>query len=164
MSTRFDSLYPPTRQVVLTDVFAHALDNLRHNLEENKGAADGRGRVATLDWLDKSTWPADTQYDILLGCDLIYDVEFVPALLEVVATHLAPGGRLLYVSGGKRNGGKEFVQALREAGLECTLHPVVPEFKANPLVDGTEEELYMHFNELEDNSQLLFEFSFPKSQ
>lgn len=54
-----------------------------------------------MDWKQQASWP-EGQFDVLLGCDLIYDIELVPALLDIVCSLLRPGGHLLYCAGGQR--------------------------------------------------------------
>jgi len=41
-------------------------------------------------------------YDIILGCDLIYDAKLVPSLVSIVCSLLAPDGVMLYVFGAGR--------------------------------------------------------------
>ena len=42
------------------------------------------------------------QFDIVLGCDLVYDIGIVPALSATVLATLANGGSFYYISGGRR--------------------------------------------------------------
>jgi hypothetical protein len=64
--------------------------------------------VTALDWTDASSWPSQgtpkkTQtFDVILGCDLVYDRLLVPHLTNVVASLLAERGLFLYVCGQMR--------------------------------------------------------------
>ncbi|EGD82340.1 hypothetical protein PTSG_03004 [Salpingoeca rosetta] len=160
--------YTHAKQVVITDYFSHTVDNIKHNLSINAHipTLTERGHVHALDWNNENTWLHESdgnlcQFDVLLGCDLVYDTPLVAPLCNLVRRCLAPHGTFFYVSGGKRKGAKEFITALRDCGLECKIAPLKPEYKANPLVSGDEQELELHFNELHENVQVLFEFSWP---
>lgn len=108
------TFFPPLqpKEVILTDYFKHTVDNLRHNLGLNKALLEGKNapkaEAVALDWTKDATWPKDSQgndrkFDIVLGCDLTYDVMMVPPLLDVVMSLLKSGGTFLYVTGGERS-------------------------------------------------------------
>lgn len=96
---------------MLTDYFKHTVDNLKHNLNANRallaGANAPTADAMALDWTKDATWPKDDSgnyrtFDVVLGCDLTYDVMMVPPLLDVVMSLLRSGGTFLYVTGGDR--------------------------------------------------------------
>lgn len=90
--------------MLLTDYFVHTVENLQHNVDSNAAVIGAhRASVQRVDWANDSTYALQRgQFDIVLGCDLTYDVMAVPPLLDAVMTLLRPGGVLFYVAGGAR--------------------------------------------------------------
>eukprot|EP00047_Mylnosiga_fluctuans_P016290 m.53442 g.53442 ORF g.53442 m.53442 type:complete len:499 (+) comp6483_c0_seq1:1863-3359(+) len=147
-------------RVVMTDFFDHTLTNLKHNLEKNQstfGSSNpGEISVQAVDWAYRHTYPAG-QFDILLGCDLIYDVVLVPLLVTAIDALLAPEGVLYYAYGGSRQGAVELIESLKSVGLAVTSSVPAANLAANPLVGKTDTELHVYFNELEENSCTIVE-------
>ena len=52
--------------------------------------------VRALDWADGASYPSES-FDVLIGCDLIYDVALVDVLSRAVAKLLSREGRMYYV-------------------------------------------------------------------
>ena len=147
--------YGGASHVVLTDFHQASMDNLSHNAKNNP-CGTAVADTQAVDWTQEATWPKGC-FDVVLGCDLVYDKAIVPALVRIISAKLAPNGNFYYVSGGRRDGAKAFVAAMREC-MECTLCPLDEAYKANPLVGVSDNGLHLHFNELEDERQLLFKF------
>eukprot|EP00056_Hartaetosiga_gracilis_P006743 m.100147 g.100147 ORF g.100147 m.100147 type:complete len:491 (-) comp12547_c0_seq28:1844-3316(-) len=161
--------YTQAKEVVLTDYFQHAIDNLKHNISINADVPNinDRSSVHAVDWTNPSTWIKDEKgevkkFDVILGCDLVYEIDLVVPLAAIVLSILKDDGTFYYVSGGKRQGAKEFITALRDQGLECDLVPLADQYKDNPLVSKDDNQLQLHFNELHENNQLLFRFTKKK--
>ncbi|CAJ1355218.1 unnamed protein product [Effrenium voratum] len=77
-------------QVTLSDAQPQVLDNLMYNVEATKRCKgqDLRVEVAHLDWCE----PKDLQVDVLIGSDLAYDAEALPALAALLSRLLRPRG------------------------------------------------------------------------
>eukprot|EP00051_Salpingoeca_urceolata_P018554 m.261129 g.261129 ORF g.261129 m.261129 type:complete len:279 (-) comp19222_c0_seq4:82-918(-) len=147
-------------EVLVTDLFAHTVDNLRHNVSLNLDL-EGKVSVAAVDWARRHTWPGGP-FEVLLGCDLVYDAQVVPLLVDVVMGLLAPGGTLFYVCGSGRQGTEELFAALQTKGLKCNLLEEAPqEYRENPLASGSDDDLHLHFNELDEITYMLAEFHRP---
>lgn len=90
-------------RVTLTDCAQQVLANLEHNAflaaqqladacPQADLAASSPLHVAALDWLDggpHAVGVCDCAVDVILAADVIYDVAFVPALVQVIAALLA---------------------------------------------------------------------------
>ena len=173
---------------MLTDYFVHTIDNLRHNMELNKpslacqvglplsahhhGLICRKVEVQAVDWTLPATWPKPS-FDVIIGCDLIYDRLLAPSLANIVDSLLAPDGVFLYVCGSQRQGNDEFVQRLQaDKSFKCHRSTSKEEYTENPLacscglscscpsdhaqVGGTQADLDLHFAELAQNAfQLL---------
>ena len=57
--------------------------------------------VHAMDWSLRSTY-SPGNFDLVLGCDLIYDAALAPLLVTCVDALLSPDGVFLYSFGGKR--------------------------------------------------------------
>ena len=125
-------------QMVLTEmVHGGALDWLEHNVERNRqaGLELQAVRTAALDWswvdkgaaLDKTGEQAlaellATQYDYVIGSDLVYNEIGVEKLPRVIAALASNGrARVLYAHTLNRFEffDRDFFEALATAGLEC---------------------------------------------
>ena len=145
--------------VVLSDLAAHSMDNLRHNLSIN-GLAPPAASAAAVDWRDAATWPAAV--DVVIGADLVYALSAVPDLRRVVGALVGPGGCFLYVCPETNRQGEEaFIAGLVEDGFECQASAVPPAYLANPLAETTEEEFGLLFAELAQRTYTLYCFSRP---
>jgi predicted nicotinamide N-methyase len=76
-------------RVVQTDRHEVPLEVCRKNAERN-GIAGIEHRLA--DW---TLWDDATRYDLILGSDVLYSDAMHPHLRQILATNLAPGGRVL---------------------------------------------------------------------
>ena len=110
---------PQLARVVLTDVHEQVLRVLRAN------AADtDRVDVQPLDWLDPGAadgWLPAADPDVLLGSDLVYDRDIIPALVQVLARLLRAPGRLrtALIASTQRNQATldQFLAALADADI-----------------------------------------------
>ena len=74
----------------------------------------------------------------------------------------APGGVFVHVApeGGEgRQGGEQFVEAMREAGWECQQSAVPPAYHRNVLDEGSDEEFELLFDELKTRTYTLYCYS-----
>jgi len=78
-------------RVVQTDRSELALDVCRRNGERN-GAGSGAIEYRLADW---AAWADGARYDWILGADVIYGETAHPHLRRILASNLAPGGRVL---------------------------------------------------------------------
>lgn len=148
------------KSVLLTDVLPHCIENLEYNLRLN-GITDGA--AATLDWNKIETWPksegAVKRFDVVIGSDLVYDLELVPSLVSVVSGLLQDNGVFLYVAPSEeRDGLNEWLEAMVNGGFKYEQLPAPEEYYENPLLDATETECDLHFNELSSKKYSLYKF------
>lgn len=148
------------RQVHLTDLNPQTVENLQHNVELNdvKDLAQAR----CMDWSDPSTWPEE-RVDYLIGSDLIYQKTLVPLLMSVVVGTTKPGGTFFYVAPDTgRDGMDSFVEEMKSKCPGWKEQVAPPEYHANPLTSGDDEECFMHFQELSSLTYMLYEFPIPE--
>ena len=111
-----------------------------------------------MDWSKKSTWPKD-KVDILIGSDLIYEKALVPLLATVVRDVLKPGGKFYYVAPEDgRDGLFEFIDQMKSICCDWKMIVAPPEYHANPLANGDEDQCFLHFQELSSLTYHLYEF------
>lgn len=170
-------------RVYLTDLNEATMKNMRYNVEVNSDRCQtcdadewiSRVQALTMDWGDKSTWPAvcedDTgSIDFVIGSDLIYQASIVPLLKQVIVGLLRGNDDLndsnsgpksfLYVAPDTgRDGLPEFIESMKTDGFECVTEKVAPdEYRANPLKNSDADECFLHFNELSTSTYILYEF------
>ena len=174
------ALHCAPRRVILGDLNARALDNLRHNVALNgfgarppaeSAHADGTTptvEIMPIEWEDPSTWPravdgADdgaAHVDVILGADLVYQASAVEPFVRAVSGMLRPGGECFYAgpeSG--RDGLAEVVSRMEAAGVELVRKVRVPEvYTTNPLASGDADACFLHFNELTQHQYEVYEF------
>jgi hypothetical protein len=124
--------------------------------------------VRSLDWSAPETYGTE-RFDILLGSDLVYHKDIVPALAQVVEALLTKDGQFWHVASQARASLVEFKHAMAMRGFSCVIEIVPDEFKANPLVviddrgeagdaavassssSSSSKDLFdIHFNEMND--------------
>ncbi len=95
--------------VVQTDYHEPALSICRRNGELNG--------IDTIEYrlVDWSEWRDETQYDWILGSDILYNIDMHPHLQRIFESNLAPGGRVL-LSDPFRNMGLDLLETLEVAG------------------------------------------------
>jgi len=99
------ALHTHARRVVLTDLNADTLSNLRVNADSNLAACAAwcSLEVLELDWNTVEAAAAiDEPADVLLGSDLCYESDAVRLVGAVVRALLPPGGHFLYVDNSDR--------------------------------------------------------------
>ena len=85
----------------------------------------------------------------------------IPSLVSIASKLLSSKGIFLYVAPTtKRDGMDEFKNAILEGGdFELTETLTAPEaYYANPLVDTTQTECDLHFNELSSKTYTLYKW------
>jgi predicted nicotinamide N-methyase len=97
-----------------TDHEERALVLAQANAAQN-GVAGLQHFVA--DW---RTWAHDTQYDVILGADILYERAMHPYLAPIFRQNLAPGGCLL-LADPSRPQALEFIAALETQGWQFTI-------------------------------------------
>lgn len=151
------SRYGAPQKVLLTDFFDHTVKNLKHNADKNHLSPALDLGVSTLDWGARRTYPAGV-FDVVLGCDLIYDAALVPLLVNCIDAILSPDGVFLYCFGASRHGGEELLESLLKSGFVLANKTPASALTRNPLVGKTTDELHVYFNELDDNVYTIVEF------
>ncbi|KAH6942657.1 hypothetical protein HPB50_008980 [Hyalomma asiaticum] len=84
-----------------TDGHNAVLNSLEENLGRN-GVTDCHTRVEMLCWGDHESFAESCTADVILGADLVYDPEVVPALVETLTALLEKGGTA-YIASTIRN-------------------------------------------------------------
>jgi predicted nicotinamide N-methyase len=146
---------PPPNKVYLSDLNPKTVENLDHNISLN-GLCNTT--AIKMDWCDKSTWP-DEKLDFVIGSDLIYQKSLVPLLVDVVLGLLKPKGKFYYVAPDSgRDGLEEFIDRMKEACSDWKMQIAPKELHSNPLINGDDEECFLHFQELSSLTYCLHEF------
>lgn len=99
-------------RVVLTDYDETSVRLALLNAERN-GFAEPRGCL--LDWRT----PFEKQYDLILGCDLIYEQQTHEPMLTVLRAMLSPTGECWLADPG-RHQADHFLKRAKEAGFKMT--------------------------------------------
>ncbi|OLL27147.1 Protein-lysine N-methyltransferase rrg1 [Neolecta irregularis DAH-3] len=80
----------PNSPVLLTDLPEIVL-NIVKNIDLNHSSHGGNAKARILNWLDKTTWGAET-FDLIIASDPIYSEKHPSTLLSVVEELLETGG------------------------------------------------------------------------
>eukprot|EP00903_Cladosiphon_okamuranus_P006422 g6284.t1 len=169
--------------MLISDLNAETMANLAHNIELNRDQypTGSEVRAVTLDWGDESTWQeAAPPVDVILAADVVYQANETSPLLHAILSLLKPGGSFFHVAPvGERDGLEGFLAHLcgttdggeeggaatgggsekKSSGFELvSATEAPPEFTANPLVSGSQDEYMVHFNELPSVAFRLHEF------
>jgi predicted nicotinamide N-methyase len=141
--------------IYVTDFNKETVANLDYNLKLNNCA---NAQALEMNWQDQTTWPPH-KMDVVIGSDLIYQVDMVPLLLQTIKGLLTDKGRFLYVAPETGRQGQEvFFQAMKES-FELVSEETAPkEYTSNPLANQDEEECFLHFHELDSFTYRLYEF------
>lgn len=150
---------PAPKQVYVTDLNPQTVKNIDHNIGLNN-LENAQG--LRMDWCDKSTWPKE-KLDYVVGSDLIYQKSLVPLLTKVVVELIKPGGTFFYVAPDTgRDGLDLFIREMKKKCPEWKEQTAPPEYHANPLANGDDEECFLHFQELSSLTFILYEFPIPE--
>lgn len=152
------------QRVVISDLDSPTFPNTEHNVGLHEGRREGAELTAhALDWKDEATWPEDllSQTDILIGSDLIYDLELVTPLVSVVRSLLRDGGDFFYVSADDdRAGLKEFVTAMKKVGFTTDSRPAPSAYLEDPFTEAA-ASFPLRFPEIAETKFTLYRFSMP---
>ena len=110
-----------TSTIVLTDL-PSAMPLLQYNIEQNKPILPSKLHARSLRWAEESSAPNEPPYDCIIGSDLLYNIEMIPALVATIRRLLHPtrGVVLLAARWRKPELERDF---FRDSGLEWTLLP-----------------------------------------
>eukprot|EP00605_Chrysophyceae_sp_TOSAG23-4_P002250 GSChrysophyteH1.ASY1.ANO1.2494.1 assembled CDS len=149
--------YGSPATVYITDIHEPALRNSLHNIKEaNRGQCILTGveqptavHVRKVSWTDKESFPPEMA-DVLVGSDLVYDVDILAVLCPAVNAMLKNGGSFLYVApDDARDGMPAFVQAMKSLGLHCTkIEKCSDDLYENPLSHPSKDDYVLHFYDL----------------
>jgi methyltransferase-like protein 23 len=108
-------------QVWQTDQLEEALDTAELNAREN-GVAGIQRFLG--DW---TRWSNTSQYDVILGADILYETTVQPAVASILDSNLVPGGRMLLADPGRPQA-LEFLAKLEDEGqrFEVSVRTVSP--------------------------------------
>lgn len=105
-------------QVLATDNETAALRLLHMNARRNHLPM----RAAVADW---RAWPLRARFPLVIGSDVTYEPAAFPALLQVLADSLAPGGKVLLTDPGRLST-TAFQQAATSAGWRWQMEELPP--------------------------------------
>ena len=153
-------------QIYGTDFNPKTVDNLRHNIDQNKSAF-GNGinvEAMVMNWRDPTTWPKEPE-DCLIGSDLIYQSDMVALLIQTIVGLLKPESStnsvFFYVAraDGQRQGHQELLTGLESANFVRREYLAPAEYtQSNPLQSQDDDLCFMHFHELQTTQYTLYEF------
>ncbi len=106
--------------------------------------------VASIDWAEPTSWPAQGSFDILLGSDLVYHEELVQPLIATISHALKSGGQFFHIASQERHSVAEFKELMEQTGFTCEVDIVPDRWKTNCLVTDSSELFDLHFNEMDD--------------
>ena len=156
------------KRVLLTDLHAPTLDNLRHNAGLN---GFPKADVRCLDWADPSAVAPSLEtasHRVAVGADLVYHEDCAGLLADAVAGLLGPrGGTFLYCAPDDgRAGLARFVDAvLPGKGFALVSKTAAPQaYAENPFASRDDDLVHLYLNELLTMRFLLYEFALPPRQ
>ena len=103
--------YCEAKRVYLTDIHQPTIDNLQFNLELNNMSTSSSSDLSIseslsptepsvigqlVNWCDPSTYPPEP-VDVLIGSDLVYDVNILKILVPAVSVMLCEGWVIIFV-------------------------------------------------------------------
>jgi len=147
-------------KVVLTDIESETWENTEHNVALNQHRKDALSTVK-LDWKQKES-ELDGSADILIGSDLIYDLELVEPLLETVTRLFkksdACNRTFFYVSADNdRAGLDKFVEAMRALNFDVSTSKAPAEYRQDPFGEGA--SFHIRFPEFEATEFTMYSFT-----
>ncbi|KAJ1454908.1 ankyrin repeat-containing domain protein, partial [Pelagophyceae sp. CCMP2097] len=169
----------PTATVALTDAHPETMDNLRHNvallLETDAAQAtaavladadehvSGKRRVAalSLDWDHCDAWKGP-RFDAVVGADLVYSDDVVPALAKALVALMPPKGgaaEFWYAAPATGRGGTALLlQTLTDLGYSHSEVDAPKEYYANPLSSQDADAALLYFPDLPTSRYKLHKF------
>eukprot|EP00916_Digyalum_oweni_P013366 GHVL01021899.1.p1 GENE.GHVL01021899.1~~GHVL01021899.1.p1 ORF type:complete len:378 (+),score=92.62 GHVL01021899.1:83-1216(+) len=134
------------KKIFLTDCSENTLKNLRFNVS----LCDENVYVEKLDWSKEETYPEEP-VDIVLGCDLIYDKDQIPSLINVLSKMMKINGYLFYCYHVHREGADEFLNIIKnnkKYNILLQNHPNINILNRNCLINKEKNDFFALFNEL----------------
>ncbi|GBG35052.1 Ankyrin repeat protein, putative [Hondaea fermentalgiana] len=128
------------REVVVTDVDSATYFNTEHNVGLHAGARENASLSAcALDWTEESSWSETLKgkTDVLIGSDLVYDLDLVGPLVHTIKSLLCEKGEFLYVSADDdRAGLREFLAAMEAVGFTMERSPAPAAYLDDPFKEA----------------------------
>lgn len=131
----------------------HKLDCKKIQAQRERTDIERTIEVQAIDWANRETWPKhNSQFDIVLGSDLVYHSEIVAVLVSVVDGLLSPNGKFIHIASQSRDSLVEFKEAMQARNFVCDIQIIPDSYKQNPLVgkDSVKELFDLHFGEMSD--------------
>ena len=136
------------------DEFSNTLQRLKDNLDLNRGVTQGRATAEKLVWGDEQDMQAierryGAAFDLILGCDLLYNPDSYPSLLQTMR-RFSEGGRAPVLLGypPRLPGEVRFFEAVRQhfdvhvesiwAGNDMNHEGLLAQCRAQPTTDGAD--------------------------
>ncbi len=110
--------------VVLSDIEPRAIAAARYNAHLNGVEAE----VRYVDWRD----PPDCEFDLILGCDVLYALEHHQPLLDLLQQTVTPDG-VAWLGDPGRSPTSAFIRAARGRGLRVTVKDQTGKLCQEPL-------------------------------
>lgn len=145
-------------KVYVTDLNPLTVENIDHNIKLN-GLKNAE--ALRMDWCDRETWPEE-KLNFVVGSDLVYQKSLVPLLSSVIMELLSSGGVFYYVAPETgRDGLESFINQMKKNCPGWVQTNAPKEYYENPLINGDDEECFLHFQELSTLKFVLYEFPIP---
>lgn len=120
-------------QVTLSDMTEYI-----SNLKRNAALNDADVSIVEINWFNEHT--PTQQYDVILGCEVVYMLSLVTPLVMTMDAYLKPGGEIYMISSADRSGFLMLFHLLQKKGYTLTTHDVpVPD--VDSIVMNPPEEL-----------------------
>lgn len=162
----------PVSRMLLTDLKIES--HLQYNVDtarqryakaarkrKNRPAALPSIDTCALDWTLPDTWPQEwlLQTDVLIGSDLVYDLELVDPLVKACNALLKPNGTFLYVTAVTNRAGMDrFLVALQNTfKLESVQEPT-KDMLENPLGEEKRALFELHLSDLVHVDHRMYRF------
>lgn len=118
--------------VTLSDMGEY-LSNLQRNVVLNNVDAS----IVEINWF--SEHQPTQQYDIILGCEVVYMMSLVTPLVSTMDAYLKPGGEVYLISSADRSGFLLLFHLLQKKGYTLTTHDINPPDVDSIVMNAPEE-------------------------
>lgn len=129
-------------EVTISDYIPQVLNLAEVNVEMNAPYESKRPTVLNLDWNNCEEF--NEQYDIVVGCELVYAITNCDNLIKLLVRILKKGSILVMIIPTCRTNRKEFLERVEEIGEFEVKEEILKGdyYTSNPLVGETKDIFY----------------------